>query len=126
MQIQLNDRLTLSRFSHGYWRAHQWQLLSAQYTQLIENILELGITTFDHAACYGGFTNETAFGKGLANQPSLPKLYLSSAANNSNESATPWTHLKLLSVKKIGSAFTVHQWGKTCRKGSECKRLFFA
>lgn len=71
MQIQLNDRLTLSRFSHGYWRAHQWQLSSAQYTQLIENILELGITTFDHAACYGGFTNETAFGNGLANQPNL-------------------------------------------------------
>ncbi|ROV54419.1 aldo/keto reductase [Neisseria chenwenguii] len=69
--IQLAENLTFSRFSHGYWRAHKWQLPTKQYTQLIENVLELGITTFDHAACYGGFTNETAFGNALADNPEL-------------------------------------------------------
>lgn len=66
MNIQLTEDLTMSRFSHGYWRAHEWQLSPKEYTQLIENVWELGITTFDHAACYGGFTNETAFGNALS------------------------------------------------------------
>lgn len=71
MQIQLNDTLNFSRIVHGYWRAHEWGLNTEQYIDLIENVLNLGITTFDHAACYGGFTNETAFGKALAAKPSL-------------------------------------------------------
>lgn len=66
MQIELNETLHFSRISHGYWRAHEWRLSTRDYTQLIENVLEMGITTFDHAACYGGFTNETAFGAALS------------------------------------------------------------
>lgn len=71
MQIKLTENLSFSRIIHGYWRAHEWGLNTNQYIDLIENILNLGITTFDHAACYGGFTNEGAFGNALATKPSL-------------------------------------------------------
>lgn len=63
--------LNLGRIVHGYWRAHEWGLDTKGYIQLIEQLLELGIHTFDHAACYGGFTNEGAFGKALATQAPL-------------------------------------------------------
>lgn len=66
MFMHTSDTLDLGRLAHGYWRAHEWRLTPSQYTQLIENVLELGINTFDHAACYGGFSNETAFGQALS------------------------------------------------------------
>lgn len=69
--LELAPDLTLSRIVHGYWRAHEWGLNSQGYADLIRQVLDLGITTFDHAACYGGFTNETAFGAALKNQNSL-------------------------------------------------------
>ncbi len=59
------------RLIHGYWRADQWGLSTQDYVRLIEQVLELGIDTFDHAACYGSFTNEAAFGHALAAQPDL-------------------------------------------------------
>ena len=67
----LESDLSISRIVHGYWRAHEWGLSSRGYADLIHQILDLGINTFDHAACYGGFTNEAAFGAALKNQSSL-------------------------------------------------------
>lgn len=63
--------LNLGRIVHGYWRAHEWGLNAESYLALIHDVLELGIHTFDHAACYGGFANEAAFGQALALDKSL-------------------------------------------------------
>ena len=62
---------THARLAHGYWRAHEWGLDDQGFLRLIHQALALGIRVFDHAACYGGFTTEEMFGRGLALEPSL-------------------------------------------------------
>ncbi|MDO4230788.1 MAG: aldo/keto reductase [Lautropia sp.] len=69
----LNDSLRMSRLVHGWWRAHEWQLDTDGTLRLIDGLLELGIDTFDHAACYGGFATEGLFGRALAGRSSLRK-----------------------------------------------------
>ena len=69
--LNLNASLRMSRIVHGYWRAHEWGLDAEGYRRLIHQLLELGVDTFDHAACYGGFGTEAAFGQALALEPSL-------------------------------------------------------
>lgn len=69
--LNLCPSLRMSRIVHGYWRAHEWGLDARGYLGLIHELLALGINTFDHAACYGGFDNERAFGEALALEPSL-------------------------------------------------------
>lgn len=67
----LNDSLRMSRIVHGWWRAHEWQLDTDGTRRLIEELLALGIDTFDHAACYGDFGTEGLFGRALAGRSSL-------------------------------------------------------
>ncbi|MFC4160516.1 aldo/keto reductase [Chitinimonas lacunae] len=71
-------RLTLSRdgpeFSRlvaGTWRLGEWQWPLARRIAWIEACLELGITTFDHADIYGGYTVEALFGEALKARPDL-------------------------------------------------------
>jgi predicted oxidoreductase len=40
-------------------------LSTKQVSELIENSVEFGVDTFDHADIYGGYTTEELFGKGL-------------------------------------------------------------
>ncbi|MDH2999850.1 oxidoreductase [Chelonobacter oris] len=67
----MKSTFQLDRLVHGYWRLKQWNLTAQQLLQLTEQVIELGISTFDHAACYGSFTNEEAFGQALKLKPSL-------------------------------------------------------
>ena len=62
---------THAHLAHGYWRAHEWGLDDQGFLRMIHQALALGIRVFDHAACYGGFTTEEMFGRGLALEPSL-------------------------------------------------------
>ncbi|WP_378949682.1 aldo/keto reductase family oxidoreductase [Mesorhizobium sp. ANAO-SY3R2] len=62
------DGLSLSRLVFGAWR-----LLNGaekpgpkDVARLIGTAVDLGITSFDHADIYGGYTVEEAFGEGLA------------------------------------------------------------
>jgi predicted oxidoreductase len=55
-----------SRTIQGLWRLKDWNKTSAQIQELIHGCLELGITTFDHADIYGGYTCESLFGAALA------------------------------------------------------------
>jgi predicted oxidoreductase len=58
-----------SRIITGAWR---WQALSnSDIDTLIRESLDLGITTFDHADIYGGYSCEALFGLALHHQPSL-------------------------------------------------------
>lgn len=67
----LTDDLSFSRIIQGFWRLDKWQQTPQQTLTFIHQLLELGITTFDHAACYGGFTTEGCFGRALALDKSL-------------------------------------------------------
>ncbi|MFG1172676.1 aldo/keto reductase family oxidoreductase [Erwiniaceae bacterium CAU 1747] len=55
----------------GYWRLMEWQMSPQRLNGFIEQHLELGITTVDHADIYGDYQCEAAFGKALRLQPSL-------------------------------------------------------
>ncbi|KGO91779.1 aldo/keto reductase [Flavobacterium subsaxonicum] len=48
------------------WGAWQANFNPAQMAQLINNCISVGITTFDHADIYGGYTTEADFGLGFA------------------------------------------------------------
>ncbi|HDL7357022.1 TPA: aldo/keto reductase family oxidoreductase [Yersinia enterocolitica] len=60
-----------SRMICGYWRLMEWEMTSQQLLAFIEQHIELGITTADHADIYGGYQCEQAFGQALRLKPSL-------------------------------------------------------
>lgn len=64
---------TFSRLVVGVMRWGQWgKALDEQgMLTLIEQCLELGLTTFDHADIYGDYTTEAEFGKALKLRPQL-------------------------------------------------------
>lgn len=63
--------LTLSRIVAGMWRMNEWKLTPQQRLAFIEQCLDMGVTSFDHADIYGGYGVEAVFGEALALQPSL-------------------------------------------------------
>ncbi|VEA73481.1 Oxidoreductase YdhF [Serratia rubidaea] len=60
-----------SRMVCGYWRLMEWDMSPQQLLGFIEQHLELGITTVDHADIYGGYACEQAFGDALRLRPAL-------------------------------------------------------
>lgn len=48
------------------WGSWGKQLSKAEMAALMHHCMELGISTFDHADIYGGYTNETDFGTALS------------------------------------------------------------
>ena len=60
-----------SRFVMGYWRLMDWNMSPLQLASFIEEHLDLGITTVDHADIYGGYQCEAAFGEALKLVPAL-------------------------------------------------------
>lgn len=76
-KVKLADTLELSRIVHGHWRLRDWNLSDQQLLQHIEEVRELGISSFDHADIYGNHTCEEKMGRALALQPSLrPQIQL--------------------------------------------------
>jgi predicted oxidoreductase len=61
----------LSPIVAGMWRLHEWQLDVPARVSWIEQALDLGITSFDHADIYGGYRVEALFGEALAAAPGL-------------------------------------------------------
>ncbi|GAB4522493.1 MAG: aldo/keto reductase family oxidoreductase [Anaerolineae bacterium] len=70
-QIPLTDDLSFSRIIAGVMRLNDWGLDAAGLLNWIEACLGMGVTTFDHADIYGGYTCEARFGEALALKPSL-------------------------------------------------------
>ncbi|WP_058909919.1 aldo/keto reductase [Entomohabitans teleogrylli] len=60
-----------SRLVMGYWRLMEWNMSAGQLAGFIEQHLDLGITTVDHADIYGGYRCEAAFGDALRLAPHL-------------------------------------------------------
>ena len=63
--------LQLSRVVAGMWRMTEWNMAPAQRLEFIEQCLDMGVTSFDHADIYGGYGVETLFGEALALKPAL-------------------------------------------------------
>jgi predicted oxidoreductase len=61
----------LSPIVAGLWRINSWNLSVAERVRWIEQALELGISTFDHADIYGDYQAESAFGEALKAAPAL-------------------------------------------------------
>ncbi len=70
-RIALTDTLEVSRIVWGLWRLMEWQLSPEKLLGQIEEALELGVSTFDHADIYGDYGCELAFGKALKLKPQL-------------------------------------------------------
>lgn len=59
------------KFIHGMWRLNDWNFTNNELLNFIEEVLELGITTFDHADIYGNYSCESIFGNALKEKPIL-------------------------------------------------------
>ncbi|RZS90733.1 aldo/keto reductase [Aquimarina brevivitae] len=67
-----NNGLKVSGIVAGCMNWGEWgaQLSVNKTAQLIDNCLEIGVTTFDHADIYGHYTTEALFGKAIKNRSS--------------------------------------------------------
>jgi predicted oxidoreductase len=63
--------LALSPIVAGAWRMADWGWNAEQRVRWIEQCMELGVTSFDHADIYGGYRVEALFGEALALKPML-------------------------------------------------------
>ncbi|MFS0783927.1 aldo/keto reductase [Bacillus sp. 1P06AnD] len=70
-RVQMTDTMQFSRIIHGHWRMADWQYSDNQILQLLEECLDLGITTVDTADIYGQYNCESLFGKALSLKPGL-------------------------------------------------------
>lgn len=70
-RISMSKDLSFSRIALGFWRLLDWNLTSEELNRFVEECMELGITTMDHADVYGNYTVEEKFGVILKRNPSL-------------------------------------------------------
>jgi predicted oxidoreductase len=57
--------VSLSAIVAGVWRMAEWRQDVPARVRWIEQSLELGITSFDHADIYGNYAVESLFGEAL-------------------------------------------------------------
>lgn len=60
-----------SKIALGFWRLNTWGLTGNHLVDFVRKCMESGITTFDHADIYGGYTCEEIFGNAINGQSSL-------------------------------------------------------
>lgn len=63
--------LHLSRIIWGFWRLAEWKLTAQDLLHQVEEALDRGLTTLDHADIYGDYSCEQLFGKILKQKPAL-------------------------------------------------------
>jgi predicted oxidoreductase len=69
--IKLNDQVSLSRIIHGHWRLNQWGYNSSELLHFIQSMMDISVTTFDHADIYGNYTCEAMFGEATRLNPAI-------------------------------------------------------
>lgn len=67
----MNGTLSLSPIVAGAWRMASWEWTAQERLRWIEGCVALGVTSFDHADIYGGYSVEALFGEALALAPGL-------------------------------------------------------
>lgn len=71
-QIKLSKTCNVSQVVFGCMRVADRGLMGNSLMRLVEECMDMGVTTFDHAPVYGGYTCEKLFGDGvLRKNPSL-------------------------------------------------------
>ncbi len=70
-KILLAPGFSMSRIVHGHMRMGEWNMNSRELLTMLEQLVEQGITTFDHADIYGKYTCEALLGEVLKLQPGL-------------------------------------------------------
>src|SRR5699024_7879244 len=60
-----------SNVIQGFWRAKDWNWTPQQLNRYINELVERGITTMDHADIYGDYSCEGIFGEALKLSPNL-------------------------------------------------------
>lgn len=68
---KLTKDLKFSRIVQGLWRITDWDLSDQELLKFTEQVLELGITTFDQADIYGDYESQKFFGNALKLNKSL-------------------------------------------------------
>ena len=70
-KIKINQYVDFSKMIQGFWRANEWQYTDQELNRFINQLVDRGITTMDHADIYGDYQCESIFGKALQLSPSL-------------------------------------------------------
>lgn len=70
--IRINDTVELSRVMAGCMRLADAGLQGDGLLKFVEGCMDMGVTTFDHAPVYGGYTCEKIFGDSVLRK--CPKL----------------------------------------------------
>ena len=65
-KINLTNDFKLSRIVHGQMRMKDWKMSLQELSALMEELVELGVTTFDHADIYGNYSCEALLGDVLS------------------------------------------------------------
>lgn len=60
-----------SKLVQGYWRLEAWDMNAQQRLSFLKAHVEMGISTVDHAAIYGGGNCESLFGEALKLDPTM-------------------------------------------------------
>ena len=74
-QVNLSADLSLSKIVHGQMRLPEWNLNVEQRVDLLNQLLELGITSIDQADIYGNYTSETLLGVAFREAPNLKEKF---------------------------------------------------
>ena len=73
-RVTLSEKLEFSRLIYGMWRLADGDASSPKEVEAkIQACLNQGITTFDQADIYGGYTAESIMGAALKSNPALAK-----------------------------------------------------
>ena len=72
----INHYVHFSRLVQGFWRANEWKMTAKELNYFINELVERGITTMDHADIYGDYQCESLFGNALDLSPELRKFKL--------------------------------------------------
>lgn len=71
-EITVDNHMKISQVVAGCMRAADANMEGKKFLRFVEECMEMGITTFDHAPVYGGYTCEKLFGDAvLRAQPQL-------------------------------------------------------
>ena len=71
--VKLSDTLKISRIVAGFMRTASTETKGEKLLSFIEQCIDMGITTFDHADIYGPYECETIFGQALSKKSDLRK-----------------------------------------------------
>lgn len=70
-KVKFTKDFGMSRIVHGQMRMNDWKMSKQQLLVFFEELIGIGITTFDHADIYGNYTCETMLGNILSLDKSL-------------------------------------------------------